>query len=712
MISSTIRRAGPYSGNGSTTAFAFGFKVFAPTDVAVTLTDAAGNDTTLTTGYSVALNSNQDITPGGTVNFANPPLAGTRVTLISNVSAVQPMQLTNGGGFFPRVLNDSADRHTILIQQLQELANRSVKLPVSDQGQPPTLPSAAARAGKALVGLPDGSLGVAALGPNNDPGLRGDLANVAAGAKLMAYRVRTANAKFDELLSAYDMGALGNAAANDYAALQALLNASDNPTLPPGRFYIGSNKLRPHSGQTIRGAGKTAWEPYLGNGNGFPTITRTEIIVDAGGGWDLHDLNSVKVEGVTVRARTGTQSTYYYAPGFVAGTIGFDITHSSQVEIIDCALLGLETGVGANLVDGTLDTQMPHISRIMASDCDRVIRFGTPTATAYTTRDPRIDGITIALHCNVIVEAHRCDGIRIEHCRFFQAKGNSIYIRSTNFGIINGVTTFETGDCGIFLNNCQSFTMSATQIVRAGAYSTAPSPNWPAYEGLKLVSCKDVSFEGQIEEVTGAAALISSCIGTRIHANVRVPWWTNGAPANTTGAINVLNSSATHIDMVLTEQPAAWVAVWADTGSSTTLTGRVTSEGYAGVVRAYGLQPDRVRSFKNMVANDTPFGASGAIAIGVIRMLVPAGKKLKTRSVFCNVGGFTLRDGSGQVWQANISYAEAGGGTLALDDKTLFDNSAGSTDVYAQVNVLIHNTGAAGNVLPAGAELYVSTVLV
>ena len=133
-ISTEIRRAGPYAGNGSTTAFAFAFKVFATSQVRVTrAVVATGVETTLalTTDYTVSLNSNQDTNPGGTVTLLVAPTAAQSVTITSNVLNLQPTALANLGGFYPDVINDSLDRATIQIQQLDERLDRALVIPVS-----------------------------------------------------------------------------------------------------------------------------------------------------------------------------------------------------------------------------------------------------------------------------------------------------------------------------------------------------------------------------------------------------------------------------------------------------------------------------------------------------------------------------------------------------------------------------------------------------
>jgi hypothetical protein len=141
-ISSEIRRAGPFAGNGSTVNFPFTFKVFTTAQVVVTRT-ASGADTTLTltTDYTVSLNSNQDTSPGGTVTMLTAPASGQSITITSNVANLQPTVLANLGGFYPEVINDSLDRATIQIQQLDERLDRALVISVSSSGVSTQLPT-------------------------------------------------------------------------------------------------------------------------------------------------------------------------------------------------------------------------------------------------------------------------------------------------------------------------------------------------------------------------------------------------------------------------------------------------------------------------------------------------------------------------------------------------------------------------------------------
>lgn len=134
MISEGIRRAGPYATNGVQTDFVFAFKVFDDSDVVVTLTaDSVDSIATLTTDYTVALNGDQDIDPGGTVTMLAAP-DGPTIVITSDMAVEQPAVFVNSGGFFPRVLNDCLDRLTIYIQQFSEMFTRIPLLPLDPTG--------------------------------------------------------------------------------------------------------------------------------------------------------------------------------------------------------------------------------------------------------------------------------------------------------------------------------------------------------------------------------------------------------------------------------------------------------------------------------------------------------------------------------------------------------------------------------------------------
>lgn len=137
-ITSELRRAGPFAGNGTQTEFPFSFKIFESDQVSVMVsTDEGLSETELvSTAYTCTLNDDQDTTPGGLVTLVEPLAEGSILTILSAVPYLQPMVLTNRGGFYPEQLNTSADRAVILTQQLSEVLSRALKVPSTSEKTP------------------------------------------------------------------------------------------------------------------------------------------------------------------------------------------------------------------------------------------------------------------------------------------------------------------------------------------------------------------------------------------------------------------------------------------------------------------------------------------------------------------------------------------------------------------------------------------------
>jgi phage-related tail fiber protein len=177
-ISSTTRKAGPFVGNDSSSAFPFAFKVFQAADVYVVRLDTDTNVETvlaLTTDYTISLNADQNATPGGTVTLVAGALAtGFNLTITSSISPLQSTDLTNQGGFYPSVITNALDKLTILIQQILERLGRSLTLPLSTPSNVSTaLPFPEANkalawnsAGTALANYDASQLATSILGSN------------------------------------------------------------------------------------------------------------------------------------------------------------------------------------------------------------------------------------------------------------------------------------------------------------------------------------------------------------------------------------------------------------------------------------------------------------------------------------------------------------------------------------------------------------------
>jgi hypothetical protein len=169
---STPRKAGPLLGTGAQTSWPFTFKVFAASDIAVTIADSLGVETALVLGsdYSVTLNANQETSPGGTVTYPISGAAlpvGKRLVIIGNLPYDQPLDLPSGGNFSPLALENQLDRMVMQIQQLRENVGRALQVSVSTNTDVTLPPPAASQligwdaTGENLENVPLSELGTA-----------------------------------------------------------------------------------------------------------------------------------------------------------------------------------------------------------------------------------------------------------------------------------------------------------------------------------------------------------------------------------------------------------------------------------------------------------------------------------------------------------------------------------------------------------------------
>lgn len=172
-ISSTTRIAGPFIGNGTASVFPFTFKVFAAADLdVVRLNTSTGIETTLVlnSDYSVTLNGDQNTNPGGNITLLAGALAtGYTLVITSDIANLQPTDLTNQGGFYPEVITDALDRATIQIQQISDIGDRTLKIPITDGSLNMELPTAAQRANSFLSFDANGLPSVVTAGSSGAP---------------------------------------------------------------------------------------------------------------------------------------------------------------------------------------------------------------------------------------------------------------------------------------------------------------------------------------------------------------------------------------------------------------------------------------------------------------------------------------------------------------------------------------------------------------
>lgn len=245
-INSETRVAGPFDGNDSTVSFPFTFKVFDSDEVRVVAeTGAVETDLELGTDYTVTLNADQNAAPGGSVVLVAPLATGTRLTLTSALEMLQPVDLTNQGGFYPRVINSALDRLTILLQQLASVVSRTLKFPLSD-GPVGDLPGRSARAGTVLAF--DEATGEPVAGP--DISSVNGVAGALVAVNTVANNIADVNTVADNITDLSNFsGVYYGPSATDPTTRR------DGSTLQVGDLYFNTvfNALRTYNGSVWRG---------------------------------------------------------------------------------------------------------------------------------------------------------------------------------------------------------------------------------------------------------------------------------------------------------------------------------------------------------------------------------------------------------------------------------------------------------------------------
>lgn len=270
-ISSAVRTAGPYTGNGVTTIFPFAFKVFTVSEV-VALQSNGTVETTLVLGsdYTVVLNADQNATPGGTITTLGSPLTSLlTLTLTSSVTELQGTSLTNQGGFFPKVIENALDRAIILIQQLRSTSARSLRFPLSDTGVNTELPVRGSRANNLLAFDSNGDPVTVAPASGSATALQILLATSVGASLVGAIKsfvgsIFTSQAEInnrkahvmDFLTAAQRLEAISGAVTLDMSAnVQAALN-SGATEIDIGRFtYLATGLTVPIGVRSITGSG-------------------------------------------------------------------------------------------------------------------------------------------------------------------------------------------------------------------------------------------------------------------------------------------------------------------------------------------------------------------------------------------------------------------------------------------------------------------------
>ena len=654
-----------------------------------------------------------------TVRATIAPAAGTRVTVARSTLFNTPDVDFQDGAVLTE--NDLDAANLQLFYRLQEvgdgltsLKGRSLLFP---EGSNVSLPNPLSLAGRYLsfdaAGNPVGASGVGA-----DAALRVDLASTVAGAALIAYGVpgRSLKARMDEQVSVKDYGAKGDGVTNDSPAFALAFAASKNVFIPFGRYFLAT-PVRPRDGTRLSGLGKAAWEPYDTSTSTNPLLRaaaylnfKSQLEVNGTLAIDLSSTNNVELYGLSILARGGGVSGYGAAAKFQTGSIGIDITASSQAEMSNISFHGLQVGVDSNQLRAPSSAQMPRVTDWMANDNDIVFRFGNSASAPrfvgdpnpYTVRDPYIGPNVIALHNNKVYDVHYADGLRIENQRLFQAD-TSAYIRATPFLAVIGVTFFETKNSQLVIEDSVHVSLVGLAMSRAGAY--AATQPFAQRAALVIRRTPDVSFTGNITQPTGRAVQVEDSPGVSLNGAIREAFWTTGNATSVSGSIQVTGSDAPSINMTETGG-AHYVGPWLDEVSSWTATGNYSTDGPQGTVRFPFGPRNLTHVVRNPAENGVGPGGSSAV-FSTLRVRIPAGKSLVTRSVQMTSPGIRLRSGAVYWADAAQTVSDTDGGSVNFERKVLATNG-GSTPGWFTVPLMFYNPSGGAVFVPEGHETRIS----
>jgi len=125
ISSTTVRNS--YSGNGSTTIFAYTFKILDDDEIQVIIRSTNGTETikTKTTHYTV---SGVGSAGGGNITFLTAPGSTETVVLKRNTTKTQETDYVANDPFPANSHEEALDRVTMIAQEIQEELGRSIKL--------------------------------------------------------------------------------------------------------------------------------------------------------------------------------------------------------------------------------------------------------------------------------------------------------------------------------------------------------------------------------------------------------------------------------------------------------------------------------------------------------------------------------------------------------------------------------------------------------
>ena len=265
MTVSTTSIKNSYSGNGSTTAFAYTFKAFASSEIKVFIrTDSTGaeaqrSEGSGSTNYSVSGVGNAG---GGTVTFVTAPASGETVVIRRQTAQTQGTDYVENDPFPAEDHETALDKLTHIVQEVQEEVDRSFKVSKTNSiTTPEFVDDASTRASKLLGFSSDGNTLEATTGRVNTV----SVSAVSAGG--------TPTASFNTTTGALALGVVtGNTGA------QGPAGDLDDPTTTQGDIIVrGASAVE----RLAKGSNSTVLNTNASGALAYSTVSTAMIADDA-----------------------------------------------------------------------------------------------------------------------------------------------------------------------------------------------------------------------------------------------------------------------------------------------------------------------------------------------------------------------------------------------------------------------------------------------
>jgi len=532
-VAATLRKAGPYAGNGVTTSFPFSFKVFDAEGIQPVLTDSSGAATELLLGsdYSVLLNTDQDANPGGTVTYPilvgpSPLPVGATLTIIGGMSYDQSTDITNNGRFLPQVFENAYDKLTILIQQLKEISDRTLQAAV---GTTVKLLFPAPSSGKFirwrsdLLGLENADAGTDSMALQ---GLLADAASDTHGSYLVGYKPgpsagvpRTVQSKLRETLSVKDFGAIGNGVANDTAAIQAAFSYAGliggmSVFFPAGTYLVRSAITVPTNTRAF-GAGRyvsrvkvdaanwTSMAPGKGSGNRIftntnfeaATLTDSDIIIETMAfDWDSMIGGDEHAVSFRMASRVSIKQCDFFNGGNATALLACQDTVTD-----DCYASG-QRNAGFDHWDGAVGAKVTNCVVRAPNAVQGIQVTGSSTS-----------GSPVRASSDVVImgnSVYGCTGLYASGIIVNSvASGSSVSVAHINSNHVSGASigVAVTGGCGAVLVSNNTIDGSDEAGVFVGTDTSGQYPTACILDGNLLTNCSASPANIGVIAITGGS---------------------------------------------------------------------------------------------------------------------------------------------------------------------------------------------------------------